>query len=140
MITLKDAFTFIALSSMLGISLQACAINGEDKKPPEDNRQITVPKDTQMVLFINKDNRMIVLDSAGKPIESCNLCTESLEQKYGAHCEKAPEETNICSSLTKATVQDIQTITILSSHKNPHCRTIKSNGDFYTVPKGCNPH
>jgi hypothetical protein len=60
-------------------------------------------------------------------VRSCNLCTKTLEAKYGPKCEGAPKAgLNLCAGLIDATVDDMRQIGVLASHKNPYCVTIAS--------------
>lgn len=119
----------IFLWPTLGLALfsgQACSEN-----------KTQVPADTLMILAVNKEGVVTVLDAAGKPVPKCQLCNQDLAKKYGPHCKEAPPRSGMCTGLTGATMQDISSVTILTSHKNPKCLNFVSNGVAYSIPVGC---
>lgn len=115
----------------LGLALfsgQACS---------EGGGKITLPAKTQMVLAVGQDGNIIVLDANGKPVPKCQLCTQEMEKQFGQHCEKASAKAGICAGLTGVTMQDVSTITILGTHKNPYCKCPVFGGSAYCIPVGC---
>jgi hypothetical protein len=99
-----------------------------------------LPADTQMVLAIGKDGSVAVLDAKGKPVPKCQLCTRELEKQFGPHCKDATAKVKegLCGGLTGVSVQDVETITLVSSRKNPLCTCRVSGGIAFCLPVGCN--
>jgi hypothetical protein len=59
---------------------------------------------------------------------NCRLCSAQLAAKYGKDCAGAAKDNiNICAGLVQATVQDLNQIMLLRSHKNPTCFSLGSS-------------
>jgi len=110
-------------------SAQACS---------EGGGKVTLPKDAQIVLTVGQDGNLTVLDTKGMPVPKCQLCTQAQEQKYGPYCKDAPPKSGICAGLTGVTVQKVQPVTFIDTHKNPRCRCTVIGGDAFCIPTGCN--
>ena len=119
---------WLALGLVL-FSSQACS---------EGGGKVTLPDKTQMVLVVGLDGNVTVLDAKGNPAPKCQLCTQELESKYGPYCKDAQAKDNICAGLTGVTVQNVNNITLISSHKNPYCLCRVVGGSAYCLPVGCN--
>ena len=126
---LLSTMLWMALSLAL-FSNQACS--GESAVRP------TLPEKSQMNLVVGADGKLTVLDAKGAPVPKCRLCSREMEEKYGQFCTKAPADAGICAGLTGVTVQSIQPVTFIDTHKNPLCRCSVIGGDAYCVPTGCN--
>lgn len=116
----------------LGLTLfsgQACSA--------ETGGKIQLPANTQMVLTVGQDGNVTVLDIKGQPAPPCKLCTQELEKEYGPYCKKAPDKLGLCAGLVGVTVQDVNTATILSTHKNPLCLCSVIDGNAFCLPVGC---
>jgi hypothetical protein len=78
-----------------------------------------------------------------KGARTCQLCSPRLAKIYGKDCAGARDKINICAGLVNATVQDLNQILLLRSHKNPTCVTIGSTNvggtDVVTQLCMCNP-
>ncbi|MDH5694377.1 MAG: hypothetical protein OEZ47_14875 [Gammaproteobacteria bacterium] len=99
--------------------------------------QALLPADTKSALILDNSNGLSLMDPDGNKLTPCNLCTTDMEAQYGAHCENAPSTVRLCEGLTKSTVQDVQTITLIKSHKNPHCIFWELNGVWFSWPSPC---
>ncbi len=115
--------------------LFSTACQSIDKGHPE----VRLPANSKLGIVIGEDSKLTVYDKDGNPATACKLCTPELEEKFGPYCGKATPENNICDSLTTSTVQDVDTVVIMKSHKNPYCLTIKVSGTLYSYPSPCLP-
>ena len=97
---------------------------------------VSIPASAEAVLAIDLNGKAVILDKQGKHIPACQVCNEKMEEIYGSHCEQA-DQRNICGALTKATVQEVETITLIRSHKNPTCMSVILGGRLYSVPIPC---
>lgn len=105
--------------------------------PAPGESTIRVPEGTRMVIFI-LDRGLFVTGPNGKPSETCTLCSPVLAERYGPHCDRAPRGGNICAALTRATVNEIQNLVILTTHKNPDCTGVSLGGvKAFVEPPGC---
>lgn len=82
-----------------------------------------------------------VVSETGEEFVQCQLCGAELAEKYGETCKDAPAEARICKGLTNATVNDIDSIFVFTSHRNPDCILIKRSGSgskvLWAWPPGC---
>lgn len=104
--------------------------------------KVIISDETQVVIQLQSNGDLIITDAKGNRAQECRLCSPDLAREYGNHCEKLDQdrsEVPICGSLTQATVRAVETLTILSSHKNPPCKTYIWGGNRYVVPAGCAP-
>lgn len=133
----KTIFKYIILTALL-VLIPGCTLFA--KGPGHDNNhysKVIFPKGAQVGIFLDKKGQITLLDEKGKEVEECQLCTKELEKKYESFCRKAPPDVNLCDGLVDVTVQEMDSIIILRSHKNPHCITFKLNGKTYTIPNPC---
>jgi hypothetical protein len=99
--------------------------------------EVRLPPNSKLGIVIGEDSNLTVYDREGNRAVACNLCSAEMEQKFGPYCEKAPPDANLCDAVTTATVQDVDSVVIMKSHKNPHCVTIKVGGSYYSYPSPC---
>ena len=104
----------------------------------EGGGRIALPDKTQMVLAVGQDGSVTVLDPSGKPVSKCQLCTQALEKQFGPYCKEASAKSGVCAGLTGVTVQDINTVTLINTHKNPFCMCSVTHGNGFCLPIGCN--
>ena len=124
---------------------QACATgHTQDVKPNQTT--IPIPSDTSIVVIFDKNAKASrFFNGEGKELRPCNLCTQEILGKYEVETCKdltpdLEKKLNICSSLTNATVERIDSAVITNSHKNPHCITFSMGGVSVAAPSPCTPH
>jgi hypothetical protein len=92
-----------------------------------DPTPIPVPNPTKRILLevdVDTLNFRVVQPYRTR---QCFLCSPQLAEKYGKDCAEAERDNiNICDGLVNATVQNLNQIMLLRSHKNPTCFTIAS--------------
>lgn len=101
--------------------------------------RVAVPASARLVIALDKDDNLIgVVDAQGNPAASCQLCSVEMHHKDPG-CKKLQRDKsmNICAALTTATVNKIQTMTIIDSHRNPDCKSISFAGRVFVYPSGC---
>lgn len=120
-----QSYLRVCMTAMVGVaaSLLLSSAHAQDKY-----QQIVpvspAPKTIKVEINVETLEYKVVEPAGARP---CSLCTAKLEAELGKGCEKAAEKKiNICQGLVNATVQDVNHIILLRSHKNPFCFSIVS--------------
>lgn len=110
----KKPVLFLAVISFATL-LSACSSMPKQAELGEGLRSTIQQNEVRHALLVAKDGRIIPVDSNGKTLHRCDV---------------SDKETT-CKGLIKATVHDIQSITVIKSTVNPTCITYSILGQAY---------
>lgn len=110
----KKTVGFLAVFS-IAAQLSACGNLPKQAELGEGLKSTMQQNEVQHALLVTKDGRIVPVDGSGKTLHRCEV----------------NEKETTCRSLKKATVHELQNITIIKSTVNPTCRTYVSNGWAY---------
>lgn len=120
----------VLLAAMGSVSCGTMAVGGSEEntavRESPASASFAAPSGTEIAFYLDNSGA-ITTTSASGPLIACQLCTEQLEKKYGDKCinlrpgELSPD---LCAGLSDVTINDVKTITIVRSHKNPRCVTV----------------
>lgn len=110
----KKPVLFLAVFSVVTL-LSACDTMPKRAELGEGIRSTIQQNDVKHALLVTKDGRIIPVDSTGKTMHRCDVS----------------EKDTTCRGLVKATVHDLQSITVIKSTVNPYCITYIMLGQAY---------
>jgi hypothetical protein len=134
---------------MLGLGLAVVMLlgspfaqaNGHKAKPVDGKaaaEKFILPHHGVAAIVFDEKGHGVVIDKDGVTLPNCQMCTETLEKKYGPKCEKAPKVSEIikdpataskhsdppvCDKTLSTTVRSATSINIVE-HSGSQCRTI----------------
>ncbi len=134
---MSRSMLFMAWATVLGVTAPLYACATDYGKPAL--KTVKVPADTDLIIFLKQDGSLSTLQQDGIELKECQPCSGKLSDRYGSHCEKAPDNLSppICWSLVRATLDSLQRIDVMTNRKNPWCKVV-SGGQvqwkWYSTP------